>query len=314
MKSRSVSLALMSLAALLFVGCANLQLVVSRTDPAVPEMAAAQTVGIAQFTVVAEGSRWITMRVGNEEGASIIGGADYPGSDKVVQIVVSAPDAATRYYMTKDRLASLTQDVWAQYLSGSAPFDYQGVNEKWQAEKIMSSDPEGNAVTGFPRIVKIRETVDPFRDSGTSVAGIAKNYGVDILLAGTVRVYAEAVKATDKPITTAGMDTVELEPGQYAVRVEINYDWALFDGKTGRKITDSDRSKLKFFNPDRPSSFLFPLSSMSVRGKLDLEKLMASSEYQNLFEQGMNTRIVPYLYFFVPHFKGTYEEIKEETE
>src|SRR3989304_7828617 len=86
----------------LATGCANLVLVTERTAPVISELENVKTLGIARFTVFPEMNRYILMRVGDEEGATIIG-ESYPEGGRVVGVVVSAADAATKYYMSAHR-------------------------------------------------------------------------------------------------------------------------------------------------------------------------------------------------------------------
>jgi hypothetical protein len=296
----------------LTAGCVNMKYVTESAGPAITEMANVRTLGIVSFNVTIEFNRLILEQAGNMEGAVIVGGS-YPGVDKQVMVVVTAPEAASKYYITRFRLSKLARDVWAQYLSGSVPFDYAGANEKWMTERVSSSNEQGGAIGGFPKVIAIPEEPVGFDEPASLVATMAGQYGVDALLACDMRVYAEVIKATTQPPADAsGLgSTVSLVDGQYALKIEITYQWALFDGKTGKRIADSTTARIKFINQKTADKTIFPLP-VTISQEYQLDQFMASPDYAAYFRQSIANALMPYLYFFVPHYHGYYVEVKEE--
>ncbi|MBN2353065.1 MAG: hypothetical protein JXD23_10890 [Spirochaetales bacterium] len=304
------SIAMLVCACAVLAGCASMVYVTEKTPPEIKELSSVKTLGVARFKLTLENNHYITMKVGNEEGAGIIGGS-YEGVDKVVLIVVPAPEAAGDFYVTRDKLPGIAQAAWVDYLSGNVPYEYKGVAPGFKMETITSADEKGNPVTGHPTVVSLAKTLDPFKDDAAAVTGLAAESGADVVLAGEMTVYADVVKATAKPVTT-GMSNISLAPNQYAVKATVTYEWALFDGKSGKRIADSRSNRVKFLNPDQFENHLFPLPVAQVRGKNDLDKFMASPEYEQLFKKSLSSSVIPYLYLFVPHYLGTFQEAKPD--
>jgi hypothetical protein len=295
---------------LLFTACLNMTYVTETAPAALPQMRDVHTLGVARFAVTPEMNRLILMETGGMEGAVPLG-MGYPGVDKKVMVVVTAPEAATRYGVTPEKLSALAQDAWTSRLSGKVPFSYQGADERWMPETVSSTDAAGKPVAGFPAVVAIPEMVDATGLGGRLITDLAAAYGVDAILAGRLRVYAEVIKALDEP-AEGGMDSVSLMSGQYAVKVEISYEWRLYDGRDGKRLSDGEAAPLKFFNPKQPRKTIFPLYS-GISGRNDLERFISSSTYEHLFAQTAVNEMLPYLYLFVPHVRGFYEEAKEES-
>jgi len=314
MKKRTVMYSLLTALALITAGCLNLTYVTEQSAPAIRLMATSGTVGIVPFNVTIEMNHHILATIGDMEGAILVG-ETYGGVDKQVMVVVKAPDAATRYYVTADKLSILGRDVWADYLSGNQPFDYTGVDDHWRMERIMSQDEAGVPMSGFPETVAVSERLFSLNASPPVVRDLAGRYGVGALLACDMTVYAEVIKATDEenedPAGPAGR--VSLARDQYAVTVEIDYEWALFDGRTGEKIADSTVIPLKFFNPENADKTIFPLP-LSIRRPYELERFLASREYETYFRQSIVNELQPYLYLFTPHYRGHYVEVEPEAD
>jgi hypothetical protein len=306
MKSSVGGLSLVLLV-LLSAGCGTFKWVAVEEKPMVADMESIKTIGIAQFYTELPGNRHALIKWG-EDDWTVVGG--YPGVTTQIVIVVKANDAAANYGVNKEKISTFTQESWLKALAGKIEYDVVNM-DGFTMKRVASRTDEGEKIKFNQDVVKIPVIVDE-ETAGTKIKNLGKKYGVDAILGGTIEVYAEIIRSTGEENDDTFFTDVQLSEGQYALKLEVYLEWALYDAQSGRIISNNDKQKSEFVAMQMAEKTIYPLSNVIPGDFKDLYRFIASTQYAELFRKAIQDKILEYAYLFIPHYRMVQEEVKEE--
>jgi hypothetical protein len=261
----------------------------SRQGPVVPELGAVRTLGIAVFDPVLKSNTHLLIRV----SGPLYNPVDLDGVTNKVALMALAPEAASKYSVNRDVLARTCLEVWEREIGTEHRFDY-ALSDGLKVTRILGQGVEGNPVpTGYDAVRAVPERLSRQGASDAAVRELCRRYEVDALLAVEPSVYAEVGQVS--PLQSEHTVGKEIEPGNFILRVQVAYQYVLFDGKSGTVITDSTRSKPQYDTRQPPETWIIdlgPASPQSITGFLN------SPRYAKLFPQPMQEALKPYLTLF----------------
>jgi hypothetical protein len=296
---------------LLSAGCGSFKWVAVEEKPMVDEMQSVKTIGIAGFLPSLPADRHVLIKWGKDEGKedwAVVGG--YPGVTTRIVIVVKANDAAADYGVNKEKIAAFTQESWLDVLSGKMDYDVAGM-DGFTMKRVASRTDKGERIQFTQDIVKIPETVDDMAEDW-EITNLGKKYHVDAILGGTVEVYAEIIRSTGEENEDASYGDVQLSEGQYALKLEVYIEWALYDARTGNIIKDSDKEKSEFVSLQMAEKTIYPLLDVIPNDFRDLYRFISGTKYAALFKKSIQDKIKEYAYLFIPHYRMVQEAVKDE--
>jgi len=310
MKSGVLGLSLVLLV-LLSEGCGTFKWVAVEEKPMVTEMESVKTIGVAGFLPILPGDRHVLVKWGKDadkEDWKVVGG--YPGVTTNIVIVVKANDAAADYGVNKGKIAAFAQESWLDALSGKMDYDVVGM-EGLSVKRVASKTDTGERLQFKRNIVKIPETVDDMAEDW-KIISLGKKYGVDAVLGGTVEVYAEIIRSTGEENEDASYGDVQLSEGQYALKLEVYLEWALYDARTGDIIKDSDNVRSEFVSLQMAEKTIYPLLDVIPGDFKDLSRFISGRRYAELFRKAVRDKVKEYAYLFIPHYRMVQEAVKAE--
>jgi hypothetical protein len=269
--------------------CVSTEWSYSRQGPAIPELGAVRTLGIAVFEPVLKSNDHLLIKV----GGAFYNPIDLDGVTTMVALLVLAPDAASKFAADRESLSRACLNVWEREIGTVRRFDYALSNGPKPA-RILGETAEGEPLpTGYDAVRAVTEPLSRAGASSAAVRDICRTYMVDALLAVEPSVYAEVGQVSSQQSAhELGRD---IDTGNFILRAQVSYEYVLFDGKSGNAITDSSRRKPQYDTRLPPETWIVDLGPSNpqaimgfLKGPLFLEKLAhamqeASKPYLSLF-------------------------------
>ena len=268
--------------------CVSVQWTFSVHGPAIAELRETRTLGIAVFDPVLMSNDHLLPGGGGE----FTGPVDIDGVTARVALLVRAPDAASKFAVNQDGLARACLDAWMAEIGTAHPFDY-ALSRGVTMGRVLGQDAAGEVVpTGYEMVRAVPGTLGR-EVSAAVVRDICRRYAVDALLAVEPSVYAEVGQVTTQQSEHAiGM---EIEPGNFILRAQVDCGYVLFDGRSGNVITDSARMAPQWDTVRPPETWIVdlgPSNPPAITGFLD------GPRFPPLFSAPMREAVKPYLTLF----------------
>jgi hypothetical protein len=268
--------------------CVSVQWTYSVQGPAIAELRETRALGIAVFDPVLQPNDHPLLGVSGAFTRPI----DIDGVTGKVALLVLAPDAASKFAVNPYCLAGACLDAWVTEIGTAHRFDCALSNGMTLA-RVLGQTASGEVVpTGYQAVRAVPQTLR--RDvSAMAIRDLCRGYEVDDLLVVEPSVYAEVGQVTDQQSEHA--IGLEIDPGNFILRAQVDCRYVLFDGRSGKVITDSARSKAPYDTERPPETWIFDLglsNPRAVAGFLD------GPRFPQMFALPMREAVKPYLTLF----------------
>jgi hypothetical protein len=273
----------------LLCACVTVQWRVSVQGPAIPQLDAVRTLGIAVFDPVLKSNDHLLIRI----GGAFYNPIDLDGVNSRVALLVLAPDAASKFAVSLESLSRACSEVWVREIGAARPFDY-ALSRGTERVRILGQAPDGRTIpTGYDTVRAVPEPLGRMPASAAVAADICRRYRLDALLGVEPVVYAEVGQVSSQRSDHAAGK--EIDPGNFVLRAQVAYEYVLYDGRMGAVITDSSRTAPQYdtrlppetwivdLGPSNPQAIVGFLKSPGFLGALSQALGEASRPYLTLF-------------------------------
>ena len=269
--------------------CVSTEWSFTRQGPAIPELCAARSLGIAVFDPVLKPNEHPLVRTGGAFYCPV----DIDGVTHTVALLVPAPEAATRFAGNQENLARVCLQVWEREIGTAHRFDYP-LSRGLMLARLLGQTAEGDAVpTGYDTVRAVPERLSRAGATEVAVRDLCRQYGLDALLAVEPSISAEVGQVSScQSEHSLGK---EIDPGNFILRAQVTYEYVLFDGNAGTVITDSTRSTPQYDTQQPPESSVFDLGPSNPRATMSL---LNGPGFLGRLTWSMQEALKPYLTLF----------------
>jgi len=269
--------------------CVSIRWSFSRQGPAIPELAAVHTLGVAVFDPVLKSNDHLLIKVGGPYYNPI----DLDGVAEKVGLYVLAPDAASKFGVNRENLSRACREVWEQELGTVHRFDY-ALESGEKPARVLGETVDGEPLpTGYDAVRTVPEPIRREAASPAVIAELCRRYVVDALLCVEPSVYAEvgevSSQASDHPLGR------EIDPGNFVLRAQVSYEYVLFDGASGAAVTDSARRKPQYDTRRPPETWIVDLGPSNTQAIIGF---LNGPGFLEKIEEAMREAAKPYLSLF----------------
>ena len=188
----------------------------------------------------------------------------------------------------------MCRQIWVKEIGETHAFDYP-LGSGFRIARILGNTPDGEAIpSGYS---EVKDIAEPFGSWGSAeeswIRALGRRYGVAGLLVLEPSVYAEVGQVAEQAAQSSFGR--EITVGNFLLRAAVSYRYALFDARTGRLITSSERTPPAYDTTARPEDLIVDLGPSAPQRILDF---MTTPEYAALFDQPLREASKPFLSLF----------------
>jgi hypothetical protein len=290
------SAALGLLALLCFAGCASTQWYVERRPPEVSALQKADSIAVARFSIAYEKNRRTLSRITDMHGFAPI---EIPGAANYISILHMSPEPLEAGGLSNSAVAHAAQTRCVDLLSSRTPYDVM-LERAGQQVRVRNTSFDGERLDAqYTRVAAVPETVDAQGASTETIRQISDREQVDVVLGGTIRLYAEVGEAVSEPSTVDGPKK-RFRPGSFVLFVDVQCDAAAYDGETGEMIHDTEQEPYRpvFSATDRLFELPVPRGDYQA-----LEAYIGTGEFHAMVTAFLHEACGAKLPLLVPHFR-----------
>ncbi len=304
MKKNLCALAVIVTVLFLLSSCAAMQWVSSPRQPVITQLAGVPSLGIASYPARLGANDHVLVKVGGDYYTPI----EVNGLTNKVAMRYTSPDAISKFSVNAQNLASLCRKVWVAEL-GNRDFDFT-VLKGMKPGRIMGQSLTGDASAGgYQSVVDIPDPLTRKSFSADTMKSLGQKYKVDAIVIIDPRVYGEIGRVV--PEFVEHPSGKQVRPGNFVLRGFVDYDYELYDAKTGVKITDSSQTKAEFDTMMGLQQLEDSIVDLNLTGEPDLSAYLNGPQFLPVYSGPMKAAMIPWLSLFKPHYLATLEEVKK---
>jgi len=269
---------------------------VERRLPEVSALQHADSIAVARFSIAYEQNRRTLHRITDMHGFAPI---EMPGVANYISILYLSPEALEAGGVSRSAVARAAQDRCVALMSNQASYDMT-LEREGRRIRVTNTSFDGERIDPqYSRVVAAPETVPADEASAEAIRRISSRESVDVVLGGTIRLYAEVGEVVAEPSTLDGPKK-RIRPGSFVVFVDVHCDFSAFDSRTGAVIGEADH---KLYRPVfSPTDRLFELP-VPAGDYEALERYLATGEFHAMVTSLLDEACGAALPLLVPHFR-----------
>jgi hypothetical protein len=291
----------------LLASCASMQWVSRPRPPVIGQLSNARSLGVAVYATRLKLSEHLLVKVGKGDYWAP---TDVGAFANKVALRYTSPDAISKFAVNGDNLGALCRKAWVDEM-GSADFDLSVLQGLMKPARVMSKSLSGEQVTGgYDSVVEISDALSRRAINAQTITSLGEQYKVDAILIIEPQVYGEVGKVVPEDAKNSSGGK-KVKPGNFVLWGTVDYEYELYDAKSGAKITDSSATKSEF-----PSMISFHAGN-DVAADLNVTKEPALDAYLNgpkfldLYVAPAKAAVIPWVTLFKPHYLASFEEVKK---
>ncbi len=285
-------------------GCASMEWRTESRPPAIKELEGVKTLGVFSFTpVLRPYGRWL-IKTGTFNTPIQIPRLRYK-----VALLHTSPEAITDFAVNPENLAGMCREVAAREIGNPGDFDYE-VSQGWDKSRLLgrplpASDAEEGA-GGYDSVIVITETFKRGAITAEDVVGLGQAYGVDAVLGLEPTLIGEIGKLSDQRSQEDYGKNVPI--GNFVLLTKVDYEFTLFDARTGAKMAESPGTRPQYSTVARPDD---NVTDLGISDMNELNAFLSGSGYLELFDGILTRALVPYLTLFRKTHVATLKKVEK---
>ncbi len=292
-------------ACLAVMGCASMEWRAAPQAPIIKELGSVKSLGILSFTPVLPANRHILVKVDK----TFYVATELDGVQNKVAMLYIAPDAVSAFFVNKANLAALCRDTGVAMIGGKEALDYP-VSKGFTISRVMGQPltPEsgGAGIAGYTAVTAITEVLDRQKVTAQDIVGLGAKYGVDAVLGLEPHVYGEIGQVS--PLLSSSKFGKDVPVGTFILNAHVDYEYALYDARTGKKITDSFDMRAPYDTLSNPDD---DITDLGLRDVKTVSSFLGGSRYLELFGEPVKRALIPYLTLFRSCYVATLQEVEK---